>query len=108
MFGKVHASTFPIGAIIDPACNSSVLKIDEKKEGLCYIKEEYNSYIKNLFNMNDFTIEDIDIDDVKSHTKNVIIDIYNKKSDSIENIRLYEKDILLSLIDRHWVDHIDE
>ena len=31
IFGKVHASTFPNGAIIDPACNSSVLKIDEKK-----------------------------------------------------------------------------
>lgn len=93
--------------LIDYGFNNYI-KIDEKKEGLCYIKEEYNNYIKNLFNMNDFTIEDIDIDDVKLHTKNVIIDIYNKKSDSIENIRLYEKDILLSLIDRHWVEHLDE
>ena len=71
------------------------------------MKDEYIDFIKNLFDIKELYINDKDINEIFDYTKEVVVNLYNEKLQNNENLKDYQKPLILSIIDKYWVEHLD-
>ncbi len=83
------------------------ISVEEKESEIYYVKDEYIDFIKNLFDIKELYINDKDINEIFDYTKEVVVNLYNEKLQNNENLKDYQKPLILSIIDKYWVEHLD-
>lgn len=92
-----------IDSLITHAFNNYV-SVNENEN---YVFDEYESFIRDLFRIKDFNIEGKEAHEILAYTKELVFEIYNKKKENNEALKTYQKMVLLSTIDKYWVEHLD-
>lgn len=77
-------------------------------------KDKFELEIRDLFNIDSMDIEfefknTYDIDELINDAKKIILNIYKLKEKAIgeDSMREKERQVLLSVVDNYWIDHID-
>lgn len=70
---------------------------------------EYINNIKEIFNIEEYSLDNINKESIVEYTKEIVKQIYAIKEEKLGSdvMRHFERNILLNVIDSNWIDQID-